>query len=180
MNASTPSAGRAWVLGDDIDTDVLAPGSLMKLPAGDLAAHCLEAIRPDFAPGVRPGDVVVAGRSFGIGSSREQAAASLKLLGVRAVLALSYARIFWRNALNLGLPALILPEAARIADGDLVSVDWTTGRLENGSSGETWQIQPLPGHMLQIVEAGGLMPYLKSRYGRARNSSAAVTGRQSG
>jgi 3-isopropylmalate dehydratase small subunit len=126
--------GRAWVFGDKIDTDVLAPGHLMKLSAEDLATHCLEAIAPDFARTVRPGDVIVAGRSFGIGSSREQAAVSLKILGVRAILAVSYARIFWRNALNLGLPALTMEEAGEIRDGDLVAVDPASGRIENATS----------------------------------------------
>jgi 3-isopropylmalate/(R)-2-methylmalate dehydratase small subunit len=175
-----PQAGRAWVFGDRIDTDVLAPGHLMKLSADELAKHCLEAIAPDFAGQVRPGDVVVAGRSFGIGSSREQAAVSLKLLGVRAVLALSFARIFWRNALNLGLPALIMPESVTIADGDLVAVDPASGIVENRSTGKSWQVQKLPPHLLDIVDAGGLMPYLKARYGRAATNSEAETGLQSG
>ncbi|HLG87194.1 MAG TPA: 3-isopropylmalate dehydratase [Alphaproteobacteria bacterium] len=180
MSELTSAAGRAWVFGDAVDTDVLAPGHLMKLPAEELATHCLEAIRPEFSRAVRPGDVVVAGRSFGIGSSREQAAVSLKLLGVGAVLALSYARIFWRNALNLGLPALVIPDATRIAEGDQVTVDVAAGRVDNRTTGESWQIPPLPPHLLRIVEVGGLMPYLKSRYGRAAASAAALTGRQSG
>jgi 3-isopropylmalate/(R)-2-methylmalate dehydratase small subunit len=176
----TAAPGRAWVFGDGIDTDVLAPGHLMKLPAEELAKHCLEAIAPDFAGQVRPGDIIVAGRGFGIGSSREQAAVSLKLLGVSAVLALSFARIFWRNALNLGLPALVMPTGVEIADGDLVAVDMAAGRVENRSTGGSWQIQKLPPHLLRIVEEGGLMPYLKSRYGPAAASSAADTGLQSG
>jgi 3-isopropylmalate/(R)-2-methylmalate dehydratase small subunit len=180
MSGSISTAGRAWVFGDGIDTDVLAPGHLMKLPADELATHCLEAIRPEFARAIQPGDVVVAGRSFGIGSSREQAAVSLKLLGVRAVLALSYARIFWRNALNLGLPALVIPETVRIGDGDEVAVDVAAGLVENRTTRESWQISPLPPHLLRIVEAGGLMPYLKSRYGRAAASTAALAGLQSG
>ena len=178
MSAPPPPAGRAWVFGDRIDTDVLAPGHLMKLPAEELAKHCLEAIAPDFAGRVRPGDIVVAGRGFGIGSSREQAAVSLKLLGVRAVLALSFARIFWRNALNLGLPALVMPEGVAIADGDLVAVDPASGLVENRTNGGRWQVQKLPPHLLRIVGEGGLMPYLQARYGRAATSSAAETGRQ--
>ena len=163
---ATSQIGRAWVFGDRIDTDVLAPGHLMKLSAEDLARHCLEAIAPNFASEVRPGDIVVAGRSFGIGSSREQAAVSLKLLGVKAILATSFARIFWRNALNLGLPALTMPDAAEIGQGDRISVDPASGRVENVTSGRTYQVQPLPAHLLNIVEEGGLMPFLKSRYGR--------------
>jgi 3-isopropylmalate/(R)-2-methylmalate dehydratase small subunit len=161
--------GRAWVFGDKIDTDVLAPGHLMKLSAEELATHCLEAIAPDFAANVRPGDVIVAGASFGIGSSREQAAVSLKILGVRAILAVSYARIFWRNALNLGLPALTMPEAGEIRQGDLIAVDPATGRIENATTGRIYQVQPLPPHLLQIIDEGGLMPFLKARYGAVRS-----------
>jgi 3-isopropylmalate/(R)-2-methylmalate dehydratase small subunit len=103
--------GRAWVLGDDIDTDQLAPGPYMKSPIAELARHCLEAADPRFAAEVRPGDVVVAGRNFGIGSSREQAAKALLTLGVAAVVARSFGGIFRRNAINLGLPALVSSEA---------------------------------------------------------------------
>jgi 3-isopropylmalate dehydratase small subunit len=110
MSQASPSnPSRAWVFGDKIDTDVLAPGALMKLSPDALARHCLEAVRPAFAKEVRPGDLVIGGASFGIGSSREQAAQSLRLLGVKAVIAKSFARIFYRNAFNLGLPALICP-----------------------------------------------------------------------
>lgn len=175
-----PEAGRAWVLGDRIDTDVLAPGHLMKLSAEELARHCLEAVDPSFAANVRPGDILVAGRSFGIGSSREQAAVSLKLLGIKAVLATSFARIFWRNALNLGIPALVMPDAGEIGQGDLVAVDPASGRIENRTTGRSYQVQSLPRHILEIVEAGGLMPYLKRRYSRDATSAAADTGAQSG
>ncbi|MBI1186208.1 MAG: 3-isopropylmalate dehydratase [Alphaproteobacteria bacterium] len=163
-------SGRAWVFGDRIDTDVLAPGALMKLPAAALASHCLEAVRPGFAAQVKPGDFVVAGRAFGVGSSREQAAISLKLLGVRAVIAQSFARIFFRNAFNVGLPALILEDAAQIGDGDALDLDFRSGRLTDESSGETFQVQPIPEHLLQIIDAGGLMAYLKNR----RSGSAAA------
>lgn len=155
--------GRAWVFGDRIDTDVLAPGALMKLPAAELAKHCLKAVRPEFSNGVRPGDFVVGGQAFGVGSSREQAVISLKLLGVRAVIAQSFARIFFRNAFNVGLPALILPEAAAIADGAELALDMRSGRIEDRSTGVVYRIQPIPEHLLQIVQAGGLMAYLKRR-----------------
>ncbi|MCZ6604975.1 MAG: 3-isopropylmalate dehydratase, partial [Alphaproteobacteria bacterium] len=104
-------SGRAWVFGDNIDTDAIAPGIYMKLGPEEIAAHCFEAIAPDFAKKVTAGDIVVGGANFGMGSSREQAPQALKILGVGAVLAASFARIFYRNALNLGLPAIILPEA---------------------------------------------------------------------
>jgi 3-isopropylmalate/(R)-2-methylmalate dehydratase small subunit len=155
--------GRAWAFGDRIDTDVLAPGSLMKLAPRELAAHCLAAVRPDFAAGVRDGDVLVAGEAFGVGSSREQAAVSLKLLGVQAVLAKSFARIFYRNAFNLGLPALRLPADAAIADGDRLSIDYRAGRVDNLTRGTSIAVSPIPANLLAIVEAGGLMAYLKQR-----------------
>ena len=156
--------GKAWVFGDDIDTDVLAPGRWMKAPPRELAAHCLEAIDPAFAGGVAPGDIVVAGRNFGLGSSREQAAVSLKLLGVRAVLARSFARIFYRNALNLGLPVLVFDGA--VAAGDAVTVDAAAGQVVNQTSGATFAVQPLPAHLLAMIDAGGLIPHLKARVAR--------------
>lgn len=161
------STGRAWVFGDRIDTDVLAPGSLMKLDARALAAHCLKAIRPEFAGEVRPGDFLVAGESFGIGSSREQAAVSLKLLGVSAVLAVSFARIFFRNAYNQGLPAVALQDAASVADGDRLSIDLTRGLLVNLTQSQDYRFAAIPGHLMDIVSAGGLTPYLKKRLAKA-------------
>jgi 3-isopropylmalate/(R)-2-methylmalate dehydratase small subunit len=161
------SPGRAFVFGDNIDTDVLAPGSLMKLAPEALARHCLEAVDPSFAGAVQPGDVVVAGANFGMGSSREQAAVSLKLLGVRAVLATSFARIFWRNAINLGLPALVFPEAGEVRPGDRLRVDAAAGRVENLTQGRIHAIQALPPHLMDMIAAGGLIPHLKRRLGAA-------------
>ena len=156
--------GRAFVFGDNIDTDVLAPGHLMKLAPEALAGHCLAAVDTAFARDVRSGDFVVAGRNFGLGSSREQAAVSLKLLGVKAVLAPSFARIFFRNAINLGLPALVFDGAGRVAAGDDLDLDLATGRLVNATRGETHQVKPLPPALLEVVEAGGLMEMLKRRF----------------
>ena len=162
--------GRAWTLGDRIDTDLLAPGYAMKLPPEDLASHCLEAVRPDFAQGVRPGDVVIAGEGFGLGSSREQAAQSLKLLGVGAVLARGFARIFYRNALNLGLPALVFEQAGEIADGERVRVDAEAGRVEAG--GRAWAVPPIPPDLIAMVRAGGLMAQLRVERGLAAGDRA--------
>lgn len=159
--------GRAWVFGDRIDTDVLAPGSLMKLDAQSLAASCLKSVRPEFAGSVRPGDFLVAGDSFGIGSSREQAAISLKVLGVSAVLAVSFARIFFRNAYNQGLPAIGFPQARSILDGDRLSVDLAAGRLVNHTQSQDYAIPAIPLHLMAIVSAGGLTPYLKKRLAKA-------------
>ncbi|KRB40181.1 MAG: 3-isopropylmalate dehydratase [Pseudomonadota bacterium] len=155
--------GRAFLFGDNIDTDLLAPGYAMKLPPEELARHCLEAIDPSFAAVVRRGDVVVAGRNFGLGSSREQAAVSLKLLGVSAVLAVSFARIFYRNAINLGLPAIILPLACEIEAGDELSIDPEAGRVENLTQARGYDVAPIPSHLMAMIRDGGLMPHLKRR-----------------
>jgi 3-isopropylmalate/(R)-2-methylmalate dehydratase small subunit len=153
--------GRVWKFGDGIDTDVLAPGIYMKLPLEELATHCLEAVEPRFAKDVRPGDVVVGGSGFGIGSSREQAAQALKQLGVGAVLATSFARIFYRNALNLGLPALFFPQAAEIADGTRIEVDPVAGLVR--ADGREWRLEPIPAHLMAMIDDGGLMPHLKKK-----------------
>lgn len=158
------TVGRAFVFGDNIDTDLLAPGRWMKLDEAGLAEHCLEAIDPNFAATVRPGDILVAGRNFGLGSSREQAAVSLKKLGVSAVLAVSFARIFYRNAINLGLPAVIFPDAGRIRDGDQLQVDVAGGRVENLSQAWTAAMAPMPPNLLEMIAAGGLIPHLKRRF----------------
>ena len=156
-------AGRAWVFGDDVDTDVLAPGPYIKGPVEELARHCLEALDPDFATEVRPGDVVVAGENFGMGSSREQAVMALKLLGVRGVVARSFARIFFRNAINLGLPVLVTPEAGSIRPGDMISVDPAAGVVENRTTGARLAAEPLPPHLLELIADGGLLPHLKKK-----------------
>ena len=136
-------SGRAFVFGDNVDTDVLAPGKYMKLTIAELARHCLESIAPEFARQVRPGDVVVGGRNFGMGSSREQAAEALKFLGIAAVIAPSFGGIFLRNALNLGLPVMVCAAAGKIRQDDRVTVDLTTGRVINETTGTTLSGEPL-------------------------------------
>ncbi len=158
----TARIGRAFVFGDNIDTDLLAPGHLMKLSAEDLAQHCLEAIAPDFASSVQPGDFVVAGKNFGLGSSREQAAVSLRLLGVGGVIAPSFARIFYRNALNLGLPALFCERADQIVAGDLLMVDPVLGKITNKTRSEILSCKPIPDHLMAMVRAGGLIAHLQT------------------
>lgn len=156
--------GNAWVYGDKIDTDLLAPGAYMKSSLQELAAHCLEAIDTEFAGNVKPGDVMIAGDAFGIGSSREQAAQALVELGVAAVVAKSFARIFYRNALNLGLPVLFCPDIEGVEKGDEVSVDPTTGVVTNHTKQQTFTCEPIPPELMKIVDAGGLMPYLKHKF----------------
>ncbi len=160
----TTTEGRAWVYGDSIDTDQLAPvESYKSLPPEEGMHFCLRAIDPHFAAGVREGDVFVAGVNLGVGSSREQAPQFLKMLGIRAVLAKSFARIFYRNTLNFGLPALICPEADRINPGDTLRVDHLDGKVENLTTGETLSAEPLPEHLLTMIADGGLLPHLKKK-----------------
>jgi 3-isopropylmalate/(R)-2-methylmalate dehydratase small subunit len=161
-------SGRAFVFGDGIDTDVLAPGVYMKFPIGVIATHCLESVDPDFVRDVRPGDIIVAGANFGVGSSREQAAEALKHLGLACVIARSFGAIFYRNALNFGLPALVCPQAGEIAAGDRLSVDPGAGRIVNETRGLELQAQPLPDFLLQMIADGGLVPHLEKRFAAAR------------
>ncbi|OGA09845.1 MAG: 3-isopropylmalate dehydratase [Burkholderiales bacterium RIFCSPLOWO2_12_FULL_64_99] len=164
------NSGRAWVFGDNVDTDVLAPGKYMKSGIDEMARHCLEAVEPGFAGSVRSGDVVVGRRNFGTGSSREQAPQALKHLGVAALVAESFAGLFYRNALNLGLPAVVCADAGRIRDGDRVRVDPEAGRIENLSTGQTLACEPIPAHLMQMLRDGGLMPHLEKRLARQRET----------
>jgi len=159
--------GNTFVFGDRIDTDVLAPGPYMREPMSVLASHCLEAVDPRFASEVRPGDIVVGGESFGIGSSREQAVQALAELGVGAIIAKSFARIFYRNALNLGVPALVCSdlEAAR---GDELEVLPVEGRIINHTSGREFTCEKIPPQLMEIVAGGGLMPWLERKLASER------------
>ena len=165
-------SGRAWKLGDNVDTDVLAPGRYMKFSIEEIATHCLEDVLPQFASSVKPGDVVTGGRNFGAGSSREQAPQALKVLGVAAIIAVSYAGLFYRNALNLGLPVVVCKDALSIEDGEGVQVDAEAGSITvtNPGSGATRQLacEPIPAFLMAMVNAGGLVPHLEQRLkGRA-------------
>jgi 3-isopropylmalate/(R)-2-methylmalate dehydratase small subunit len=157
---------RAWVFGDNVDTDVIAPGRYMKFGIDEIAAHCFEALLPQFGKSVQPGDIVVGGRNFGAGSSREQAPAALKHLGVAALVAESFAGLFYRNALNLGLPAVVCAQARRIRDHDALRVDVEAGRIENLTTGETLACEAIPPHLMQMVRDGGLLAHLEKRLGR--------------
>lgn len=152
--------GRIWRFGDGIDTDAMAPGEYMKLPIAELARHCLEGVRPEFAAAVRPGDVVVAGANFGIGSSREQAPQALATLGIAGVVAVSFAGLFYRNAVNLGLPVLVCRDVTPLADGLTAALDAAAATLTL-AGGKTVALEPMPGFLLDIVAAGGLIPHLK-------------------
>lgn len=162
-------SGRVFLFGDDIDTDQLAPGQYMKGGIEMLSQHCLEPVRPDFAGSVRPGDIVVAGRNFGMGSSREQAAEALRHLGIAAVVARSFAGIFYRNAINLGLPALIAADIADISDGDAVEFDLEAGELRLKAKRKIVKLEPLPDNLKRMLADGGLVAHLKKRFAAERN-----------
>lgn len=162
--------GKAWVFGDRIDTDLLAPGYAMKKGPAELAKHTLEAVDPDFASHVRPGDLMFGGEDFGIGSSREQAAISLKTLGVGAVFATSFARIFYRNCINIGLPAIMFDAHRKVQPGDRLCLDLAAGRLDNLTTQTPYDIPAIPDHLRAMIEAGGLMASLKQRFGTHENS----------
>lgn len=153
--------GKAHVYGDNIDTDRIIPGKYTKtLDTSQLAAHVLEDLDPEFAKRVQTGDIVVAGENFGCGSSREQAPIALKAAGVSAVVARSFARIFYRNAINIGLPVVEVGEHQTQA-GDVITVDLEAGQLVNAARGETAAITQMPDVMRAILEAGGLVEYLR-------------------
>ncbi|RLF11578.1 MAG: 3-isopropylmalate dehydratase [Thermoprotei archaeon] len=157
--------GRVWKLGDNIDTDVITPGKYLSLPMDQLKQHVLEPINPDFAKQVQPGDVIVGGRNFGCGSSREQAPRALKEVGVAAVIAESFARIFFRNAISIGLPVLICEGVSSAFDeGDVLEADLSTGEIKNLTKGTTLKAKPLPPMMLEILSAGGALELLKKKF----------------
>jgi 3-isopropylmalate/(R)-2-methylmalate dehydratase small subunit len=153
---------RTWRLPADVDTDQLAPGHTMKHGLDVVARHCLEGVRPEFAANVRRGDVLVAGPGFGIGSSREQAASVLVHLGIAAVVAPSYAGLYFRNAFNVGLLLLTCADALRIEDGEAITFDARAGRITRDDD-DVLDCDPIPAFLLDMVEAGGLLPQLKLR-----------------
>jgi 3-isopropylmalate/(R)-2-methylmalate dehydratase small subunit len=154
--------GRVWRLPAEVDTDQLAPGGAMKFGLEAIARECLRSVRPDFARGVAPGDVIVAGANFGIGSSREQAASVLVHLGVAAVVAPSFNGLFFRNAFNVGLLLLTCRDAETIGDGETIGLDARAGQIAR-QDGQVLLCEPIPTFLLDMVEAGGLLPQLKKR-----------------
>lgn len=154
---------RVWRLGADVDTDQLAPGSVMQFPLPVIARHCLERLRADFAGGVQRGDVIVAGPGFGIGSSREQAAAALVELGVAAVIAPSFSGLYFRNAFNVGLLLLTCPQAETIGEGERIGFDARAGTVTR-TDGNVLACDPIPDFLYEMVEAGGLLNLLKKRF----------------
>jgi len=160
--------GRVHVFGDDINTDEIIPARYLNtIEPAILAKHCMEDADPEFAAKVRPGDLVVGGENFGCGSSREHAPIALKAAGVACVVAKSFARIFFRNAINIGLPIVTCPEAAEDAKaGHELEIDLAQGRLTNLTTGRTFSFSPFTEELQAIISAGGLMPFVKSQLGR--------------
>lgn len=155
-------AGKAWKFGDDIDTDAIIPGRYLVInDPKELANHIFDGVRPEFAGQVDAGDFVVAGTNFGCGSSREHAPLGLKGAGVKAVVAKSFARIFFRNAINIGLPLFICPNVNEINDGDSIEIDMAEGVIYNHTTGESYKTTPLPPFLHEIVAMGGLVEYTK-------------------
>lgn len=154
--------GRVWTFGENIDTDLIIPGRYLRtFNPEDLAEHVLEGERPDFTHNVKKGDVIVADENFGCGSSREQAPVAIKAAGVDAIIAKSFARIFYRNAINIGLP--VIKADIKASDEDIVSVDLSEGIIRNETTGEDVEFEPFKDFMLEILEDGGLVNhYLKS------------------
>ena len=154
--------GRAWKFGDDIDTDAIIPGRFLTIyDPKELASHAFEGTRNDFAAEAKDGDVIVAGRNFGCGSSREHAPLALKGAGIEFVVAKSFARIFYRNAINTGVLPLVCPDTDKIADGSEVFVNLKEAYIEAGD--RRYPLEPIPVFMMRIVEAGGLVEYAKMR-----------------
>ncbi len=156
--------GKVWKFGDHVNTDLIIPGRYLDdYNIQNLAKHVMEDADPEFAKRLQKGDVVVAGRNFGCGSSREQAPAALKTAGVAAIVADSFARIFYRNAINVGLPVIVCPGAAeQIAQGEVIEIDLERGTIRAGA-GQLLKFNPLPTFLREILDAGGLVPYARNR-----------------
>lgn len=155
--------GKVWRYGDNIDTDVIIPARYLNtFDPKELAKHCMVDIDKDFAQKVRPGDIMVGGKNFGCGSSREHAPVAIKACGIPVIIAASFARIFYRNGINVGLPLMEIGDnVERIHAGDKLSVDLSSGKIRDLTTGETFQAPPLPGFIQDIAKAGGLIQYVK-------------------
>lgn len=154
--------GRVWKFGDDVDTDAVIPGRYLILNTPEeLAAHAFEGVRPEFAKEVKEGDIIVAGNNFGCGSSREHAPIALKGTKISCVIAKSFARIFFRNSINIGVALLECPQTDKIDDGDELEVDFASGVIRNITKNQQYQATPLPDFVRGIMDAGGLIEYTR-------------------
>lgn len=163
--------GRAWKFGDDVDTDIILPGRYLVLTGEkELAEHAMEGLDPEFSEKVNQGDIIVAGKNFGCGSSREHAPISLKGVGISVVVAESYARIFYRNAINVGLPLLEAKNITEnINEGDELEIDINKGLLKDLNTGREFYVTGLPDFMLEILQKGGLISYLKENLAKIKD-----------
>jgi len=157
--------GKVHKFGENIDTDAIIPARYLNTTdERELASHCMEDADPEFVNKVKAGDIIVGGSNFGCGSSREHAPIAIKVAGVSCVIAESFARIFYRNAINIGLPLLVAPEAAREAKpGDEIEVDVASGGIRNLTQGKTYQAEPFPEFIRELIAAGGLIAYTRQR-----------------
>ncbi len=160
--------GRVHKFGDDINTDEIIPAKFLNTSdAAELASHCMEGISDAAAKSLNKGDIIVGGRNFGCGSSREHAPYSIKMRGIPCVIAESFARIFYRNSINIGLPILESPEASKaIGDGDIIEADFINGDIRNISKNEVYKAQRFPQFMQELIEAGGLIKWIKKGKGK--------------
>ncbi|MBM4765026.1 3-isopropylmalate dehydratase [Bacillus sp. B15-48] len=155
--------GRVWKYGNNINTDIISPGQYMSLPVEKQAEHAMSAIDPDFSKKVQPGDLLVAGSNFGSGSSRETAQMVLKHLKIGGIIASSFARIFYRNSINVGLPVIEMKETMLVQEGDELEVDLLAGKIINHTQKSEYSGTKLPPHLIEMVELGGLEAYLAKR-----------------
>ncbi|MBU3967516.1 MAG: 3-isopropylmalate dehydratase small subunit [Euryarchaeota archaeon] len=162
LETDLKSPSNVWKFGNDIDTDAIIPGKYLTINTPDeLAKHAFEGVRPEFARGVKDGDIIVAGFNFGCGSSREHAPLALKGAKVKCIIAKSFARIFFRNAINIGLPLLECQDTDKIEEGDHIEVNFTSGVIINTEKDQTYEATPLPDFVRGIVDAGGLIEFAK-------------------
>jgi 3-isopropylmalate/(R)-2-methylmalate dehydratase small subunit len=163
--------GKVWRFGNDIDTDAIIPARYLNTSdPQELARHVMEDADKDFPSKVRPGDIIVAGKNFGCGSSREHAPIAIKAAGIQAVVAKSFARIFYRNAFNIGLPIFELPEADLINEGDEIEIDADTGIIRNITKSEEYRAKPIPPFMQELIKSGGLIEWVKKRLGNQKKT----------
>jgi len=162
-----PVKGKAWIFPDDVNTDVIYPGRYMSITdAEETPRYLFETVYPDFRQKAKPGDVIVAGKYFGCGSSREQAATAIRYFGISCVIAESFARIFYRNAINLGLPIAVVPGIRKhVSEGDEIEVDLAGGKLINHTAGKELTFDPLPRFILDLINQGGLIPATRKKLG---------------
>lgn len=164
--------GKAWIFGNDINTDEIIPARYLNtIDPKILAEHCMEDARPalarkgwsraDFSKVAEPGDIIVAGKNFGCGSSREHAPICIKALGISCVIAVSFARIFYRNSFNIGLPIFEMKDTKKINEGDILEVDTNTGEIKNITKKEIYKVSPIPNFMQELINSGGLLEYAK-------------------